>query len=244
MSDEAPAWTPDEFHQQLKEKRRSYHLEHPLEVMLASGQLTQRQVQMWAANRFYYQVNIPRKDAAILANAPDREFRRRWLARILDQDGAPHGEGGEGGIEAWIQLGVGAGLTRDEVVDHRHVLPGVRFAVDAYLNFARTAPWQEAVCASLTELFAGEAHTRRLEAFPKYYAYVPPQALAYFKKRVGEVRRDVDHGLTVTLAHFTTRPAQERALGILQFKLDILWSMAEAIYHGFIAPRPAPRTSP
>ena len=39
----------------------------------------------------------------------------------------------------------------------------------------------------------------------------------------------MDHGLRVTLDHFTTRAAQHRALDILQFKLDILWTMLDAI---------------
>jgi pyrroloquinoline-quinone synthase len=211
------AWTPAEFHQQL----------------LAAGELNRRQLQMWVANRYYYQANIPRKDAAILANCPDREFRRRWLGRILDQDGTADGEGG---LEAWLRLGEGAGLTRAEILDQRHVVAGVRFAVDAYVNFARTAPWQEAVCASLTELFAPEAHQRRLEAFPKHYSYVPASALEYFRRRQGEARRDVDHGLTLTLSHFITRPLQERALEILNLKLDVLWGMAEAIYRAYVAP--------
>jgi pyrroloquinoline-quinone synthase len=33
----------------------------------------------------------------------------------------------------------------------------------------------------------------------------------------------------VTLDHFVTRAQQERALEILQFKLDVLWSMLDAI---------------
>jgi pyrroloquinoline-quinone synthase len=39
----------------------------------------------------------------------------------------------------------------------------------------------------------------------------------------------VEHGLQVTLSHFNTREAQHRALDILQFKLDILWTMLDAI---------------
>jgi pyrroloquinoline-quinone synthase len=42
-------------------------------------------------------------------------------------------------------------------------------------------------------------------------------------------RRDVEHGLAVTLGHFTTPDAQQRALAILQFKLDILWSILDAV---------------
>ena len=52
---------------------------------------------------------------------------------------------------------------------------------------------------------------------------------AYFRKRLSEARRDVEHGLKVTLDHFRTRAEQERALEILQFKLDVLWAMLDAM---------------
>jgi len=47
--------------------------------------------------------------------------------------------------------------------------------------------------------------------------------------RLSEARRDVEHGLRVSLEYFQTRAQQERALEILQFKLDILWSMLDAM---------------
>ena len=46
------------------------------------------------------------------------------------------------------------GLARDDLWQDRQLLPGVRFAVDAYVNFARTQPWPVAIASSLTELFA------------------------------------------------------------------------------------------
>ena len=39
----------------------------------------------------------------------------------------------------------------------------------------------------------------------------------------------MEHGLRVTLDYFKTREQQQRALDILQFKLDILWSMLDAM---------------
>jgi pyrroloquinoline-quinone synthase len=39
----------------------------------------------------------------------------------------------------------------------------------------------------------------------------------------------VDHGLRVTLEHFRTPEQQQRALEILQFKLDVLWTMCDAM---------------
>jgi pyrroloquinoline-quinone synthase len=140
---------------------------------------------------------------------PDRDHRRQWITRILDHDGT---QGDEGGIHAWLTLGEAVGLTREEVSSQRHVLPGVRFAVDAYINFARRAPWQEAVCSSLTELFAPEIHKERLANWPQHYPWIDQSGYAYFRKRLSEARRDVEHGLRVSLEYFQTRAQQERAL--------------------------------
>jgi pyrroloquinoline-quinone synthase len=244
-------WSATEFEARLRERGRSYHIHHPFNVMLNSGRATPEQVRGWVANRFYYQIAIPIKDAAVLSNCPDREVRRGWVQRILDHDGFELGGvsapgrsealtaereqrgacliSDPGGIEAWLRLAEAVGLSRDEVQDLRHVVPALRFAVDAYVNFARRAPWQEAVCSSLTELFAPEIHKQRLATWPEHYGWIDPAGLAYFRNRVSQARRDVEQGLAITLGHFTTRALQERALEVLQFKLDILWAMNDAM---------------
>ncbi len=220
------AWSPEEFERQLRAKETGYHTHHPFHVMMNEGRLNPDQIRGWVANRFYYQASIPMKDGAILSNCPDREVRRAWLRRILDQDGSA---GEEGGIEAWIRLGEACGIDRAELVAFKHVLPGVRFAVDAYVNFARTRPWREAVCSSLTEMFAPQAHRDRLANWPRHYSWVKPEGLQYFQMRLSQARRDVDDGLRITLASFITRELQERAIEILQFKLDVLWSLLDAV---------------
>lgn len=219
-------WSKEEFEQKLRAKGKRYHIYHPFHIAMNGGQCTPEQVRGWVINRFYYQISIPIKDAAILANMPDRDHRRMWIQRILDHDGH---EGDEGGIEAWLALADAVGLQREEVRSLKQVLPGVRFAVDAYINFARRASWQEAACSSLTELFAPEIHQKRLDTWPQHYKWIDAGGYAYFRKRLSEARRDVEHGLRVTLDHFKTREEQERALEILQFKLDILWSMLDAM---------------
>ncbi len=220
-------WSKEEFEQKLRAKDKRYHIYHPFHIAMNSGKCTPEQVRGWVANRFYYQIMIPIKDSAIMANMPERDHRRLWIQRILDHDGD---EGEEGGIEAWLALADAVGLKRDEVISLEHVIPGVRFAVDAYVNFARRAPWQEAVCSSLTELFAPTIHKKRLDTWPDHYPWIEPQGYAYFRKRLSEARRDVEHGLRVTLDHFRTREDQQRALGILQFKLDVLWTMLDAMH--------------
>jgi pyrroloquinoline-quinone synthase len=220
------AWSRSEFEQQLRAKEIGYHTHHPFHTMMNNGDLDPHAIRGWVANRFYYQANIPLKDGAILANCPDREVRRIWIVRILDQDGA---SGAEGGLEAWIRLGEAVGLTRQTLVSFDQVLPAVRFAVDAYVNFARLHPWPEAVCSSLTELFAPQAHRDRLSTWPDQYPWIKPEGLTYFRMRLAQTHRDVDDALHITLDHFTTREGQERALRILQFKLDVLWTILDAV---------------
>jgi pyrroloquinoline-quinone synthase len=220
------AWSREEFEARLREKGKAYHIHHPFNVMLNSGLASREQIRGWVANRFYYQISIPIKDAAILANCPDRAVRRNWVQRILDHDG--YGDD-PGGIESWLRLAEAVGLQREETEALAHVVPGVRFAVDAYVNFARRAPWPEAVCSSLTELFAPEIHKQRLANWPDHYPWIERGGLHYFQSRVSLARRDVEFGLAFTLDRFRTREEQERALDVLQFKLDVLWQMNDAM---------------
>jgi len=229
------AWSREEFEKRLRDKGRLYHIHHPYHVTMNSGQSTPEQIKGWVANRFYYQTTIPVKDAAIMANCEERDVRREWVQRILDHDG--YG-GEEGGIEAWLLLAEAVGLTREEVVSEEHVLPGVRFACDAYINFARRASWQEAACSSLTELFAPEIHQRRLQNWPDHYPWIDEEGYLYFRKRLSEARRDVQHGLDITLDYFNTAAQQQHALNILQFKLDILWSMLDAMQMAYEFEKP------
>lgn len=227
-------WSREEFEVQLRGQGGAYHIHHPYNVMLNSGAASREQIRGWVANRFYYQISIPIKDAAILANCPDRQVRRNWVQRILDHDG--YGDD-PGGIESWLRLAEAVGLPRESVEDLSLVLPGVRFAVDAYVNFARRAPWQEAVCSSLTELFAPEIHKQRLANWPEHYPWIDPAGLHYFQSRVSLARRDVEFGLAFTLDHFDTRALQERAVDILKFKLDVLWQMSDAMALRYMVPK-------
>jgi len=232
---ELQPWTREEFEQKLRDKEKYYHINHEFHILMNTGKLDKPAIQGWVANRFYYQTTIPIKDAAIMANCPDRDARRKWVQRIIDHDGE---EGEEGGIEAWLQLGEAVGLTREELISYEHVLPGVRFAIDAYLNFARRAPWEEAASSSLTELFAPKIHQKRLDNWPEVYPWIDEKGYIYFRKRLTEARRDVQHGLDITLDYYKTREDQERMLGILQFKLDILWTMLDCMWMAYIEKKP------
>jgi pyrroloquinoline-quinone synthase len=221
------AWNREEFLAQLQEVgSHAYHHLHPFHIQMNAGDLDQNSIRLWVANRFYYQCSIPRKDAAILANCPVREVRRKWIKRIIDHDGT---EGQEGGIEKWIRLGIACDLTYTEMMDERHVRPGVRFAVDAYVNFARTQPWPIAIASSLTELFAPDLMVKRLDAFRNYYTWIASDALDYFRTRLIQAREDSGFALDVTLKYCSDRKMQEAAINALCFKCDVLWSMLDAL---------------
>ena len=213
---------------QVGEER--YHDKHPYHIAMHEGRLSPAQLQAWIANRFYYQKNIPVKDALILAKLPSREERREWIQRIIDHDGR---EGEDGGIEAWIRLGEAAGIPREEMLDERRVLPAVRFAVDAYVNFCRLQPWPIAVASSLTELFAPTLVSKRIGVFEQLYPWIRPEGLAYFQARLHQAPRDADHGLSLVLRECGNRAEQEQAISALRFKCDVLWALLDALSLAF-----------
>ena len=221
----------------LRAHARDYHSAHPFHLRMNAGTLTPDQIRGWVANRFAYQEAIPVKDATILSNCPDVTVRRRWIRRITDHDGVPGDSGTadeqSGGIEAWLRLGEACGLTRAEILDHRHLQPGVRFAVDAYVTFARTKPWVEAVASSLTELFAPDLMAERLAAFEKYYTWIEPDGLQYFRNRLFQAPRDSEHALEVVVEHCRTAEQQDAAVAALSFKCDVLWAIMDAIDHAY-----------
>ena len=101
------------------------------------GKLSRAELQAWTLNRYYYQTRIPIKDAS---SSPSPRTR----------PSAGPGSGGftittagarEGGLALWLRLAEAVGLDRDEVASCRRVLPGVRFACDAYVALCARARW-------------------------------------------------------------------------------------------------------
>jgi pyrroloquinoline-quinone synthase len=221
------------FIAELRAQGGRYHNLHPFHVRMDAGELTPEELRRWVANRFYYQRCIPLKDAAILSNCPEVDVRRVWIQRILDHDGTAEGEGG---IESWLRLGEALGVGREELESERGVLPGVRYAVDAYVNFARQRPWIEAVASSLTELFGPSAIRVRLAALEEHYPWIDPAGLDYFRSRLEQAPRDADHALGLVLERCTTREQQDRAVAALKFKTEVLWAQLEAIERGDTQP--------
>ena len=205
-----------------------YHHRHPFNLRMHEGLLSPQELRRWVLNRFHYQRHIPIKDALILAKLDDRELRRGWIRRIHDHDGT---DGEDGGIERWLRLGEAVGLDRALLLSGEGVLPGVRFAVNAYVTFCRDATPLEAVASSLTELFAPDLMVARIAAWERHYPWIEPAGLRYFQTRVEQGRDDAREAIDLVHRWAATPADQERVLAAFTFKCDVLWSLLDAVDH-------------
>jgi pyrroloquinoline-quinone synthase len=230
--------TRDDFVAWLRREGASrYHDQHPVHLRMHDGRLSQIQLQQWVLNRYYYQTRIPIKDALILSKSEDPAFRRRWIRRIHDHDGdAP----GEGGLALWLRLAEGVGLSRAEVESLSSVLPGVKFACDAYVTLVRERSLLEAVASSLTEFFAPDLMSRRIQAWQQHYPWVDGEMLAYFRARVPRARVDSEEALGFVIEHATSFELQERCVAALIRKTEILWHLLDCVQAAYVTDAPDP----
>jgi coenzyme PQQ biosynthesis protein C len=229
-------------HEEFADKLRAvgpeqYHHKHPFHLLMHEGKLTQGQMQAWALNRYYYQAMIPVKDALILSRSHDPAFRREWRKRIVDHDGT--GEDPNGGIEKWIRLAEATGLKRDLVERAQGILPGVRYAVDAYIDLVSKRTFLEAVGSSLTELFSRDLIAVRITKLKTLYPWLIG-GLEYFEARLTQAPEDAAMALDYVCAHAKTRAEQEFVVGALRSKCEILWAQLDAIYYSYVSPGSVP----
>ncbi len=222
----APPLPEQDFVAALRGLEHRYWSSHPFHRRLHGGDLTREELRLWAANRWYYQRMLPQKDAAIISNCPVPEIRRLWLDRIVYHDGRADGEGG---TARWLRLCEAVGLSREEVLDERHVAPGARFAVDAYVTFARTRPWVEAIASGLTEMFSPALMRRRVGDMLAHYSWIHREDLAYFTDRIDAVSGEGRQTLDIVVRHCVTREQQDAAVAALAFKCDVLHALLDAV---------------
>jgi pyrroloquinoline-quinone synthase len=220
----------DAFVAELRSRSEGYWGKHPFQQAMLAGRLAPAQIRGFVANRWYYQKSLPQKDAAVIANCPVAAVRRRWYERLVYHDG-PHE--GAGGLADWLRLCDAVGLHRADVLDERLLIPGVRFAVDRYLEFCRTAHWTAGVASSLTELFAPDLMAARVAAFRRYYPWIDAGGLAYFEKRRVHAPEEASYALEVVTTYCVTPDHQAAACAALTLKCEVLWSMLDAIDYAY-----------
>lgn len=231
----------DAFLDRLRsEGAQRYHDHHTFHVAMHEGTLSREQLQAWVQNRYYYQTRIPIKDALILSKSEDPAFRRMWSHRVHDHDGM---QPNEGGLALWLLLAEGVGLDRDRVASTCDVLPGVRFACDAYVQLVRERSLLEAVASSLTEFFAPDLMSRRILAWEKHYPWVRSDVLAYFRSRVTRARKDSEEAVEYVVEHAHTRALQDACVAALIRKTEILWHLLDCVSVAYGPSLPPPGTS-
>lgn len=219
--------SPEEFVARLRhEGETRYHDRHPFHLRMHAGELSPDEIREWVRNRYYYQTRVPVKDALIVSKSEDPAFRRQWLRRIVDHDGE---RSGEGGLELWLVLAEGVGLDREEVASLKGVLPGVRFACDAYVELVRSRSLVEAVASSLTEFFSPGLLTRRADAWERHYPWIASGAIEYFRSRPPKAQRDSGEALDFVVENATNRELQERCIEALIRKTEILWHLLDCV---------------
>ncbi|MCP1231511.1 pyrroloquinoline-quinone synthase PqqC [Acetobacter indonesiensis] len=226
--------SPDELEAALRAiGAERYHNLHPFHRALHGGKLNKGQVQAWALNRYYYQASIPAKDATLLARLPTAELRREWRRRLIDHDGT---EPGTGGVARWLKLTDGLGLDRAYVESLDGLLPGTRFAVEAYVHFVRDRSILEAIASSLTELFSPTIISERVSGMLRNYSFITEETLAYFAPRLTQAPQDSAFALAYVKEHARTVEQQQAVLNALKFKCGVLWSMLDELDYAYVSP--------
>jgi coenzyme PQQ biosynthesis protein C len=230
--------SPDELERALRDiGAKRYHRLHPFHGLLHGGKCNKSQVQAWALNRYYYQAMIPIKDASLIARCEDSAIRREWRSRLVDHDGEREGEGG---IARWLKLTDDLGLERSYVTSLRGLLPGTRFAVEAYVNFVREKTLLEAIASSLTEMFSPVIISERMTGMLANYDFITRETLSYFDKRPPQAQRDADFALKYVKQNARTPEQQQAVLAALEFKCGVLWTMLDVLFHAYVSPKHVP----
>ncbi|MBC8000800.1 MAG: pyrroloquinoline-quinone synthase PqqC [Leptolyngbya sp.] len=205
---------------------KQYHDKHPFNKRMHAGALSKDEMRCWIINRFYYQQCLPSKDALVLSKLPERADRIKWRERIEDHDGRTMSDGG---INSWLTFAEAAGIEREILLEGKQLLPGVKFAVDAYVNFCRNEEWWLAVASSLTEVFAPTLVSLRIGIIEEHYSWIKPSGLDYFRTRLNQAPRDSQHGIDLVMTGAKTFDQQMQALKAVEFKCNVLWSLLDAI---------------
>ena len=232
--------SPDQLEEELRRigEERYHHL-HPFHKRLHAGGCTKDEVRAWALNRYCYQRIIPIKDATVLARMDDTEMRRVWRQRIVDHDGEI-GDAPEGGLRRWLALTDGLQLDRGYVTSRKGALPATLFACEAYVNFVRERTLLEAIASSLTEMFSPMIIGQRVKGMLENYDFITEDTLKYFGFRLTQAPRDADFALDYVKKYAVTPGEQAAALGALEFKCGMLWSMLDALMHVYVNGNPCP----
>ena len=214
------------FKKSIMKSSERYFTNHPFYRDMNEGRVSRAGIQLWAANRYYYQKTVPRKDSYILMNCDNEVIRKKMIHRIMNYDELQQ-------VTAWWKFCKAVDLP-DKVLDTEQlVLPGVKFAVDNHLNFCRNSNFHDSLSTCVTDTFGPEFHNLRLEKWKQNYKWIESPGFDYFvntnAERNNRNTQNDDFIIDHILEHYKTPDEQLRALSIINFKLNVLWCILDAV---------------
>ena len=248
-----PGTSPEQFIINLWEERKRY-LElgrikrpHPWRAALLNGQVSRRAFEGYVKNRYYFLVNINRKDAQIIANCSIPEARRLLLRKYIDEEGQDLIGGKLGAhYDMWLKVSDFLDIPRKTMNSFRDVLPVYKYTVDAVFHFAKNHTWLEGLAATYAtegsmwrrylpkqekgqdESFIGEA-----EALKRFYGFTE-EALEFFYVHGGanDPHGEIAEGLLKK--YCVTKELQRKAIAAARFRWDHQEARADIIYRHFV----------
>lgn len=252
LDTQEPGLAPDDFIQAIWLERRRFVREgrikqpHPWKVALAEGRVSREVVAEYVKNRYYFLVNINRKDAQIIANCPYSDARRSLMKKYIDEEGQDLAGGPLGPhYDMWVKVAAAFGISREVMDSFRDVLPVYRYTVDAVFTFAKEKSWLEGLAATYAtegqmwrhytpkEEHENPRFISEEEAFRRYYG-IAEEALEFH-----EVHSDAndDHGAigeNILKKYCTTKELQRKALDAARFRWDNHEARQDVIYRYFL----------
>lgn len=251
-----PGLAPEEFIAGIWQERRKYveagriKQPHPWSVAVGAGKVSREGLREYVKNRYYFLVNINRKDAQIIANCPIPEARRMLLPKYIDEEGQDVAGGKLGAhYEMWLKVSDALGVPRDLMNSFEDVLPVYRFTVDAVFDFAKSRSWIEGVAATYAtegrmwkrytpkEEHREEGILKEGEALKRFYG-LPDAALEFFHVHSDANDKHGDINENILKKFCVTRELQRKALAAARFRWDNQETRHDIVYRYFVAGRP------
>lgn len=230
---------PEALIDDLRRVLRSRYPVHPLRRLLLEGRLSREQLQGWARNQFHEFRNIHRFFGIRYQKCPVQALRRMLLENMVEEEGEDlFGGKYPSHAELWTRFGEGLGIPREEMHGYEP-LPGIRAALEMYVELVRQSHWAVAIGTGL--VFEGEGPRRmgeEREALETHYPWIPSDSLAFFR---AHEYHDEGHGnfiVDVIKEHVMDRGLQEEMRAAVRTRVDIMWLQNESIYQAFVRPGP------
>jgi pyrroloquinoline-quinone synthase len=198
--------------------KQVFSKQHRLEELLNGGLATPEILRSWLVQRYQFEVTMLKKDLVVLSKCPDQQFRQQWIQRVIDSDSVG------GGLDGWVKMGIAMGV---DVTNESLVLPGVRFALDAFLAWCGSTDWRVVVSGSLSQLQATNNHRNKFDTWPELYPWIEPGGLEYFIVRHHQAGADsakcLDFIRTINLPKEQLLESANIKRNVMRCLLDAVW---------------------